>query len=533
MFYFLVRKLKTIQQLSSYLKNIKTSFMKKIVSTPNLRQLAFCFLVVIGISSCKKDNGVTPAARPDLTFYALNSNNQILKLNAKTVETTTTTVSIIGLPVGEKIVSIDFRPATGQLYGLGSSSRLYMINYDNGNAFPLGTAAFTPTLSGTISNIDFNPTVDRVRLVTDAAQNLRLNPETGTVAATDANINGGSSPTITGIAYTNNKAGASTTVLFDIDATTKKLYRQEPPNNGILVEVGNLNVNFTGQAGFDINSDNSIALASLTVNSKSQLHTIDINTGAATYLGDFATNVIDIAIPTDAVAYAVDETNNLLIFDPTKTATIVSKPITGLNVGENVVGLDFRPANGQLYALGTTALGTARLLTINASSGAAAVVGIGFTVNTSSTSFGFDFNPTVDRIRVVTNSGQNLRLNPNDGTVAATDANLNPGTPSISGAAYTNNFPGATTTTLYVLDATKLYTQNPPNNGTLVDNGNLGITIDAANGFDIGGRSGTAFGLFTVGTTNKIYTINLTSGAATVLADFAIKTRGMTVGLGF
>jgi hypothetical protein len=185
--------------------------------------------------------------------------------------------------------------------------------------------------------------------------------------------------------------------------------------------------------------------------------------------------------------------------------------------------------NGQLYALGSTS----RLYTINLSSGAATAVGAAFTPALSGASFGFDFNPTVDRIRVVSNTGQNLRLNPNDGTVAATDGALNGAATTGTAAAYTNNFAGATTTVLYVMDATKLYTQNPPNNGTLVNVGNLGITVDASNGFDISSKTGTAWAILTVGTTTKLYSINLTTGAATAAGDFGAKARGFAMGAGF
>jgi hypothetical protein len=111
--------------------------------------------------------------------------------------------------------------------------------------------------------------------------------------------------------------------------------------------------------------------------------------------------------------------------------------------------------------------------------------------------------------------------------------NLNPGTPAITGAAYTNNFAGATTTSLFVLDATTLYNQTPPNNGTLVNVGPLGITNAIQNGFDIGGTSGNAFAIFTVGTTTKVYSINLMTGAATAGVDFPNAVNGMAVGLGF
>jgi hypothetical protein len=72
-----------------------------------------------------------------------------------------------------------------------------------------------------------------------------------------------------------------------------------------------------------------------------------------------------LAIPTNPVAYAVDESNNLVIFNPSNIGTPVSKAITGLQTGESILGIDFRPVNGQLYALGSTS----RLYVLNTSSG--------------------------------------------------------------------------------------------------------------------------------------------------------------------
>ena len=54
-----------------------------------------------------------------------------------------------------------------------------------------GAPAFTPALSGTAFGFDFNPTVDRIRVVSDTGQNLRLNPDTGAVAAVDGALNQG------------------------------------------------------------------------------------------------------------------------------------------------------------------------------------------------------------------------------------------------------------------------------------------------------------------------------------------------------
>jgi hypothetical protein len=410
---------------------------------------------------------------------------------------------------------------------------LYIINTTTGSARVVGAGAFTPALNGNIAGFDFNPTVDRIRIVTSAGQNLRLNPETGLVAATDGTINGVMGAAVNGVAYTNSKAGAAATTLFDLDVTTQKLYKQSPPNNGTLVEVGSLGVMPTGDAGFDISPDNAVALASMYVAGKSSLFQIDTATGAATRLGDFAGSdaVNGIAIPTLPVAYAVDAMANLLIFNPTSADAPVSKAIAGLAAGDEIQGIDFRPLNGQIFALGKAG----NLYTLNAASGAATLVGAGsFGVLTGS-SFGFDFNPTVDRIRVISNTGLNIRLNPITGLIAATDLSLNPGTPNVSAAAYSNNFAGATSTVLYDIDCAldKLYMQVPPNNGTLVEVGPLAVNIESANGFDIGSTSGVAYGIFTIAGNSGIYSVNLTTGAATKLVNFSASVKGFTIGLGF
>lgn len=505
----------------------------------NLRRTRLTVLLAAAtfalVSACT-DHRVPPQPRPAGVFYGLTSGNQLLTLNTQSSETASATVSITGLQGGENLLAIDFRPATGQLYGLGSSSRIYVINPATGLARAIGSGAFTPALNGSVAGFDFNPTVDRIRLVTNTGQNLRLNPETGAVMIMDGPINGGvgGTPAIGAVAYTNNFAGASTTVLYDIDPVTDRLYKQDPPNNGTLVDVGPLGLSISAVGGFDISPDNSGSIASVEFDGKWELDYIDLATGKAQKLGDLPTGgVIGLAIPTNPVAYAVSESNNLLIFNPTNVGTPISKLITGLPEGENVLGIDFRPANGQLYALGKL-----RLYTINTSSGAATVVGSpgGFTL--SGTDFGFDFNPTVDRIRVVSNTGQNLRLNPNDGTLSAIDGALNPGSPSVTAAAYTNNFVPVTppgSTVLYVIDSNtdKLFRQVPPNDGTLVEVGPLGINAEAGNGFDIGGTSGTAYLLAKFSLTSNIYTVNLNTGATTLVTSFPMNVRGMAVGLGF
>lgn len=504
---------------------IRTS-KKKIM----LKSRILLILAIVSFVSCKKDDPImeTLVPGPDQIVYAINANNELIRFNAKTPGTSISKMPIAGIVAGEKLLSIDFRPATGELYSVSSASKIYVINQNDGTSRIIGAGAFTPAISGTIASIDFNPTVDRIRLVTNTGQNLRLHPETGAVAATDGAINGGTTPVITGVAYTNSFAGASTTVLFDIDQASGKLYRQDPPNNGTLVEIGNLDVSFTGNAAFDITPDNTALLAVANA-----FYTVNLTTGKSSKVGNTTEALVDIAVPTNPVAYAIDASNNnLLIFNPSNIAAgVISKPVTGLQVLENIYGIDFRPLNGQLYALGSSS----RLYTINLSSGAATQVGAGtLTTLLAGTDFGFDFNPTVDRIRVVSNTGQNLRLNPIDGSVSAIDGGLNPGVPMVSAAAYTNSFAGATTTTLFVIDHNndKLYTQVPPNNGTLVETGNLGINLTNNNGFDIS-RGGVAYLLGTVGGATNLYTLNLTSGASATPIVFPMTVKGLSIGTGF
>lgn len=503
--------------------------MKKLFSFTIAGAIASSLL----LSSChKKDHEMeNPVKKPDIIFYGLTADNQLVKYNAKSPEMAIGTIAINGLESGEKIMAIDFRPATGQLYGVGKSSRIYSINAETGKALVAGTAPFTPAISGDMIGFDFNPTVDRIRLVTNAGQNLRLNPETGTVAAEDKMLNPGT-PSLIGAAYTNSFAGASSTTLFDIDLSTQKLVKQSPPNDGVLVEVGSLGVTATGEGGFDISPDNKVALASLTVGDKNGLYTVDTATGKVTKLGIFSMPIIGLAIPTNPVAYATDESNNLHIFNFTKVGTPVSKPITGLQTDEKILGIDMRPATGQLYAVGSTF----RIYTINMASGAAtAVSATPFISATVGTFFGVDFNPTVDRIRVVSDKGENFRIHPVTGVLAFTDGMLNPGMPDITGAAYTNNFADAASTVLFDIDCTadKLYTQTPPNDGVLVEVGSLGLDIESSDGFDIGGVSGKAYGLFKLKSGTKIYSVNLMTGAATAVSDFPVAATGFALGLGF
>jgi hypothetical protein len=141
------------------------------------------------------------------------------------------------------------------------------------------------------------------------------------------------------------------------------------------------------------------------------------------------------------------------------------------------------------------------------------------------TMYGIDFNPVPDRLRVVSDEGQNLRINVDGGlTILDGDVNATYGPAAITAVAYTNSVAGATTTTLYGLDSQtdSLVRSTNPNAGTYTDTNLMGMTfmplglsftIDNNVGFDISGRTGTAF----INIDSLLWTVNLMTGEASSL----------------
>jgi hypothetical protein len=115
-------------------------------------------------------------------IFVLTSGNRLLTVDSATPGTVTKTVPITGLQSGETLLGMDFRPATGQLYALGSTARIYLIDENTGVATVSSTLAADPAdttapfagLDGTRFGFDFNPTVDRLRVVSDTDQSLRM-----------------------------------------------------------------------------------------------------------------------------------------------------------------------------------------------------------------------------------------------------------------------------------------------------------------------------------------------------------------------
>ncbi|GIE95254.1 DUF4394 domain-containing protein [Paractinoplanes rishiriensis] len=451
-------------------------------------------------------------------LFVVTEDNRLMRLGERGLD-----VPVTGLSGGERIVGIDTRPANGQLYAVGSSSRLYALDPATGAAGAIGPV-FATALSGTRFGVDFNPAADKLRIVSDTGQNLRIDPTTGAVAGVDQAL---SSPGITAAGY----AGNAT--LYDLDSTADRLVVQDPPNSGRLTPVGPLGMDVTGMDGFDIMGNAAVAAVRVKGAPESRLVRINLRTGKATMRGTLPVGVTGIAASAGQprTVYAVTARNDFVVFDRATLRIRSQNPITGLSPGEQVTGLDVRPANGVPYLL-TSAN---QIYTLDPRTSTVTRIGLPFSAAAYGRGIGFDVNPAADRLRVLTANGDNLRLVPETAAVAGTDKPLRyaPGDPNAQAAprvvhaAYANNRAGTTTTTLYDLDITAdaLLVQSPPNDGALRTTGPLNLNATTAGGFDIA-PDGVAIAALSRGQGTRLYTIDLTTGRADSLGRLG---RGSTL----
>ena len=274
----------------------------------SFKRFGFSALVVASLAACSTmaPDGPVRAEKA----VAVTASNKLLKFNAGQPSRILTTLNISGLQPSETLLGIDYRVAKDQLYALGSSGRLYTINEDSAAATVVGMP-FSVKLEGTQFGFDFNPTVDRIRVVSNTGQNLRLHPDTGAVVDSNPTLDGvqtdgkltyaagdvnfGKSPATVGAAYSYNKADTKITTNFALDAAAGTLVTQGSregtapavsPNTGQLFTVGRLGMAFS-TAAFDIQAVSDVAFAALNsdANKASQWVTIDLKTGAAKSLG--------------------------------------------------------------------------------------------------------------------------------------------------------------------------------------------------------------------------------------------------------
>lgn len=520
---------------------------------------------------------------------ALSTSNELLRFDTDRPANYTSLTGITGLAAGENIVGIDYRPSTQLLYGVSDLANVYTINAATGEAGLVGNAG---TLSGDSFDVDFNPFADAIRVVSNTDQSLRLNPDSGGLAGTDTSLayaagdtNAGDDPVVVSAAYSSNYSGTAFTTLYAVDSNQDTLVTvgstsSAPlsPNGGQLLTVGNLGVDITKRGGFDIYStgNTEVALAAFGVSgvAGTSLYNINLTTGQATLIGAIGTNrsnrtLADFAVVPDATyGIALTRGNEIAVFNAASPLDEIARySIDNLDDdNERILAFDFRPSDGELY--GISSAGKIYELDLDdidddddrSDSIEADRIGSS-NISLTGDIVEFDFNPAADAIRIVTNSLQNFRVNVNTGDIVDADANT-AGTqldgnlayatgdvnaaqsPTIVGAAYSNNISASPTTTLFGIDSNTdtLVTQGSrgsapvsPNAGQLFTVGALGVNITRNSHFDIVTEDGISKGYAVLQTVSNgrqgLYDINLLNGRVrrigslgrgTVFSDFAI-----------
>ncbi|HYF49650.1 MAG TPA: DUF4394 domain-containing protein, partial [Planctomycetota bacterium] len=211
----------------------------------------------------------------------------------------------------------------------------------------------TPTIAATFG-LDFNPVPDRIRFVSDLEQNLRLNPDTGALAATDTNadyvtgdVNDVANPNIVDVAYTNNVAGATSTVLYAIDSTQNVLARFADPNAGTMNTVGTFTTITTAvDTGFDI-APNGTAYLSL---NNGSLFTVNLTNAQTTQIGTIAGGTVR------TIAAITNSAQQTLAFTAATSTTIEGNSteiqVTRTGGSSGVVSVDYA------FSAGTATAGT-------------------------------------------------------------------------------------------------------------------------------------------------------------------------------
>jgi hypothetical protein len=251
----------------------------------------------------------------------------------------------------------------------------------------------------------------------------------------------------------------------------------------------------------------------------------------------------------ERAAGLVDE-NLLALFDTAAPGTLTVRSVTGLGAGESLVGIDVRPATGELYALSVASesVNNSIVATYRLDPDTAVATFIGATSplpGAGDVATGIDFNPTVDRIRLVNTNDENARVNPFSGNLAGDDPNINPPAADVIAAAYDRNVaptqpspPISTLTTLYVINraTSSLALQGgvdgtpSANSGIISDVGPLGITLNANRdaGFDIT-PEGVAYASLTSGGVTRLYWINVGTGAAALIGELPLELRSLAI----
>lgn len=230
-------------------------------------------LAACGGSDDDGNSDQEPVRPLGFTFYGVQGDQLVIGDTNNASRAARRTITGVN---GGTIVAVDVRPSNGALYGLSSDDELYQINSATGVATQIGGQI--AGLDGNRIAFDFNPTVDRIRIIDSDGTSLRVNPDTGQVVAVDTDISG--SATIVAAAYTN----GPTTTLFGLDAEENRLVRiggaagTPSPNGGTIEPVGEIVTDLEGELGFDITGSN-IGFYADSADGDVRIFRIDLTTG--------------------------------------------------------------------------------------------------------------------------------------------------------------------------------------------------------------------------------------------------------------
>ena len=122
------------------------------------------------------------------TLHALTQNLELLTVNAGQPRIVQKRLGVTGLPAGEQLVGIDYRVAKGVLFAVSRSGTVYTLDTNTGVLKTISGKPLDKALEGDAFGVDFNPVADRIRVVSNTGQNLRLHPDTGALAAADPRL---------------------------------------------------------------------------------------------------------------------------------------------------------------------------------------------------------------------------------------------------------------------------------------------------------------------------------------------------------
>ena len=274
-------------------------------------------LAVLVLAAGCSTKPTQPGSPRKETIHALTQDLKLLTINAGQPTRVLQTVALKGLPASEFLVGIDYRVARGVLLALARSGRVYTVNAETGVVNPLGMAPVPGTgtaLDGTAFGFDFNPAADRIRVVSNTGQNLRLHPDTGALVAVDTPLafepgdaQADQKPQLLAAGYTYNKKDEKITTNFAIDGRNGTLVRQgsvegtQPvvsPNTGRLFTVGALGTGALIDASLDIADVSGVAYAALRTGAQgpTRLYLVNLESGKAEVLGNVATGAALVGI---------------------------------------------------------------------------------------------------------------------------------------------------------------------------------------------------------------------------------------------